>query len=548
MVDRYVHCIYYTVSLMSSAIVGDIVPLTLLEQLVVCFITLAAKIFLAFFYSEVSNYISSFYTMHIEHLSTTQQMLQWMRIGSCSQKLLDRVVRYRDYLWQKFKGIDNQALIASMPEMIQRQTQYYILEKLVHKSEVMPQDEHGAILSIVQKLAIKLYPKGEFIIREGEMATEMFFVVEGIVDIYNPLGIKVSRLTEGQCFGEIALLADTVQVRTASAFCVLDVVVAALRKEDFLLICASYPTFKEKVSATAQARRAQNITIRQETKFLEPGKEEDSLEILRTEFLRRATLIRVENLALSDNLSDPEVWTRLEQVRCHFQWEYVIQGLRGLAAIYSIIFVPLQMAFRIEYTAGLYVIETFALLIHTFDLVAAIRAFKRRNVSVWNAKIEPDSSQLTETKTCRKLTLRLACEIVSIIPFSMILQNVYYPTYVVAAIKLLRTIKFWPLPKLFHALKTRWIHIGRILEIIAYYFLIFHVLICLLILMMYVPACKNDSWVKRVPAPLMDYRGYRECDDMSGADPGMIYLHFLYFPYNNVLGLSTRTRPTFRSA
>ena len=49
--------------------------------------------------------------------------------------------------------------------------------------EVIPKNDPGAVLTILDKFSRKLYPKGEYVIRQGELALDMYFILKGEVAI-----------------------------------------------------------------------------------------------------------------------------------------------------------------------------------------------------------------------------------------------------------------------------------------------------------------------------------------------------------------------------
>lgn len=77
---------------------------------------------------------------------------------------------------------------------------------MVESVKIFPKDDIGALSSLVKRLRLVLYPKGEYVIKTGEIATDMYFIVNGMVCIYVGANIKVAELGKGKYFGEIALV------------------------------------------------------------------------------------------------------------------------------------------------------------------------------------------------------------------------------------------------------------------------------------------------------------------------------------------------------
>ena len=75
----------------------------------------------------------------------------------------------------------------------------------------------------------------------NEIGKEMFFIVEGLVQVLDQNGEKIDVLRSGQNFGEMALLDSTQPFRLASVYTLTNVSCAVLTKEKFDRVCKVYP-------------------------------------------------------------------------------------------------------------------------------------------------------------------------------------------------------------------------------------------------------------------------------------------------------------------
>ena len=57
------------------------------------------------------------------------------------------------------------------------------------------------VTEVVSKLKFEVYQPGDYIIREGAMGTQMYFIQEGIVDIITSDGEVATSLSDGSYFG-----------------------------------------------------------------------------------------------------------------------------------------------------------------------------------------------------------------------------------------------------------------------------------------------------------------------------------------------------------
>jgi len=111
-----------------------------------------------------------------------------------------------------------------------------------------------AIASILHPVT---FAAGETIIRQADAGGSMFFVKTGVVKVIfesNGERHEVTRLTEGDFFGEMALL--TGEPRTATVVACSDVDAYLLSKEPFREVLFQNPAIAEKISQTIVSRKA----------------------------------------------------------------------------------------------------------------------------------------------------------------------------------------------------------------------------------------------------------------------------------------------------
>jgi voltage-gated potassium channel len=108
----------------------------------------------------------------------------------------------------------------------------------------------ASIASIARLLKPEIAPAHYAIVRRGEPATAMFFIMSGEVEVdVQPHPV---RLRAGQFFGEIALLKET--LRTATVTAMTEVQLLALEASDFRSLIERYPDLKERVARVAENR------------------------------------------------------------------------------------------------------------------------------------------------------------------------------------------------------------------------------------------------------------------------------------------------------
>jgi MFS family permease len=109
----------------------------------------------------------------------------------------------------------------------------------------------------LEHLAARLVPlrveAGSVVMREGDAGDRFYIVAEGDLDVIRD-GTRISELTPGGYFGEIALLRDV--ARTATVVARSDAVLYALDREDFLAAVTGHPQSAEAAETVMSARLA----------------------------------------------------------------------------------------------------------------------------------------------------------------------------------------------------------------------------------------------------------------------------------------------------
>jgi len=108
------------------------------------------------------------------------------------------------------------------------------------------------IAAVAGVLRARRAERGERLIRKGDQADSMYFIVSGEVEVDQENGAPHSRLAAGDFFGEIALIAE--RERTATVDAVTPCKLLVLHKDDFEGFMDAHPDLKEAVKIAARRR------------------------------------------------------------------------------------------------------------------------------------------------------------------------------------------------------------------------------------------------------------------------------------------------------
>ena len=192
-----------------------------------------------------------------------------MKQNNFPAPLVDRVNDFHAMLWDDMQGINEQEILKDLPESLRNDIRQHLLHNLILNWEAFPRyNSRGAMQTVIRKLRLQVIPKNEYVIRAGQLAEEMYFIVKGFCRVLNVDGSELAILKQGQNFGEMALLNVQSPLRQANVVSITKCSLAMLTKTDFEMICEMYPTFQSKIFELAKQRKIQNLQKEKDMKIL----------------------------------------------------------------------------------------------------------------------------------------------------------------------------------------------------------------------------------------------------------------------------------------
>lgn len=146
-------------------------------------------------------------------------------------------------------------LASGFAEEIKRR-EFMVTWRAVAALPLFSQLDASSIAEIAGLLKAQVVPRGTAIVRQGERAEAMFFIMSGEVEV--EILPRPVVLGPGQHFGEIALMRRTDRTATVSA--ITDCRLLALEVTDFQRLLHVHPTIKQHIDRIAMERLEQRKT------------------------------------------------------------------------------------------------------------------------------------------------------------------------------------------------------------------------------------------------------------------------------------------------
>ena len=189
--------------------------------------------------------------------------------------------RLRSFLvnkWSYENGINTNAVLKTLPKPLRTAVSWELCAPMMNKiyhlaalSEVVMQD-------IVYRFSFLHLPPGEIILRKGWHGDHMFFIHNGIVELYKDESHVESQahqpflIGDGSFFGEGCMYGKR---RSCHARCRTPVTLLVLERKDFNKLCSAHPLFGKIMEELCATREENNLKIHSDTESIADHSNDD---------------------------------------------------------------------------------------------------------------------------------------------------------------------------------------------------------------------------------------------------------------------------------
>lgn len=243
--------LYWAVTTLTTVGYGDITPTTNLAR----FYTMAVMLIGVGVYGVIIGQFSRLMMLADKFTEEKKEKMnklhQYMKFYNIPSSLQRQVYSFYNHLIDQNINSQDTQVLSDLPKALQEELSIYMKIKLIRNVHIFNECSTPCLKMIAQSLEQTFYTPHEYIIRKGDNGEEMYIIGHGEVEIMS--GEKtIAHLKEGQFFGEIALLQNTVRTAdiVSKSYCDL----YKFKKEDFLHIIEKYPMLGEKFQEKYQRR------------------------------------------------------------------------------------------------------------------------------------------------------------------------------------------------------------------------------------------------------------------------------------------------------
>lgn len=202
----YLYCIYWSAASLTGLVDYAATPQTTGQE-VFSLVIIALGIFvIATVIADVGSLVANLNANAQVFRNKMDLLNMFMTNRRIPIELRHRIQMYYDHLWSKQQGLDDTEILKELPTHLQTSVARYLNSDIISSVPFFQESVPGFISSICIHLKSQVYVPDEAIFQAGDVGREMFFIKKGRVRVVSREGKILTHLSDGQYFGEIALL------------------------------------------------------------------------------------------------------------------------------------------------------------------------------------------------------------------------------------------------------------------------------------------------------------------------------------------------------
>ncbi len=248
---NYIHSLYWCVTTLSTVGYGDITPANNAQIIYTIFVMVLGVGIYGYIIGKIAGILSKKDPSKANYIANLEKLTALVQIRKIPMALQERIRNYYTYMFNKRLGYDESSFLQGLPETLRREVSLHLKKESVEKIPLFQNAGEDFIKDIALHLKPVVFTPGDYVFKEGEAGSEMFFVIQGSLKVMN--GEKtITTFNSGDFFGEIALFKNIQRTATVQAITYSDLY--ALSKDVYDKIVAKYPDVGKQIIEMAQTR------------------------------------------------------------------------------------------------------------------------------------------------------------------------------------------------------------------------------------------------------------------------------------------------------
>ncbi|UCF47891.1 MAG: cyclic nucleotide-binding domain-containing protein, partial [Myxococcales bacterium] len=247
---QYLRSLYWAVVTTTTVGYGDITPNRNVEYVFAMVAILFGASMYAFVIGNIASLLSSLDSAKTAFWNRVETVNQYLRSRKVSTELNEQVQSYYEYIWTRFRGMNERRLLVDLPAPIRLEILLQLTRELIDHVPLFRHCKPPLRNVLLVALKPQICVPQSYITREGELGNGIYFISAGTAEIVCDEGRRShGTLEAGEHFGDLSLMLGEKRTAGVRAMTYCDVFV--LEREDFNRIKEEYREIREVMKKAA---------------------------------------------------------------------------------------------------------------------------------------------------------------------------------------------------------------------------------------------------------------------------------------------------------
>ena len=251
--EQYLRSIYWTVTTMTTIGYGDIAPHTNVEYAYTTIVMLLGASMYAYIIGNIASLVNNLDTLKSEHKGKVESLSLFLKHRKVSTPLITKVKQYYDYIWERKKGVNEEALLDDLPTTLRLELMQELTQELMEGVHLFKLASRPLKTELLARLNPTTYPPGSVIVHAHTISYKIGFISKGEMSVVpaesaNPAAV----FTNGDYYGLIPVLLGekTTANLVTNTYCE----VFELSVQDYEEVRAIIPEFNDVIKTVSSER------------------------------------------------------------------------------------------------------------------------------------------------------------------------------------------------------------------------------------------------------------------------------------------------------
>jgi voltage-gated potassium channel len=251
--SRYISALYWVIQTLTTVGYGETAAESNLQKIYAIILMCAGVGIYGYVIGTVAGILAKRDPAKAQYFSNLDQLKAFVQYREIPPGLQKRIRDYYAYIWKKRLGFDETQFLSTLPQGLAGEVSLNLKREILERIPLFKGVENTFIEEVALNLRMDIFTPGELIFKKGQKGQTMYFVIKGNLEVFNEDGVIINTLSEGDFFGEIALLTD--QPRTAWVRALSYCDLYALEKDVFTSLLERYPEIGSHIRTIALQRQ-----------------------------------------------------------------------------------------------------------------------------------------------------------------------------------------------------------------------------------------------------------------------------------------------------